>query len=146
MTLTRRMVLGAPLLALKSGGLKLGVMDGVLRSSSKPEAVGLAKSFGLEGLQVTIGKPDAQGRLPLENAELQAAFRAEAARHGVTLDATYLDILHVNCLKNDPLAREWVMRGIDITRALGARILHDSVLWEVRCRGQNGIGGGGVRV
>jgi len=123
MKISRRSMLSAPLFVARSGGLKLGVMDGVLRASSRPESVGLAKGFGLEGLQVTIGRPDAAGRLPLESPELQSQFRTEAKRHGVVLDATYLDVLHVNCLKNDALAREWIRRGIDITRALGAPIL-----------------------
>ena len=115
---------GAGALGARPMGLRIGVMDGVLRQSGKPAAVALAKSFGFKGLQVTIGRPAAgSGRLPLEDPELQAAYLAEARKHGVALDATYLDILHVNCLKNDALARQWVLRGIGITRALQARIL-----------------------
>jgi L-ribulose-5-phosphate 3-epimerase len=98
-------------------------MDGVLRQSGKPEAIGLARSFGLEGLQVTLGRPRAGGGLPLEDPELQARYLAESAKHNLPLDATYLDILHVNCLKDDPLARAWVLKGIEITRKLKARIL-----------------------
>ena len=113
----------APLLARRPAGLKIGVMDGVLKLSGKPEAVGMAKSFGLEGLQVTIGRPGESGRLPLDDAALQARFVEESKKHNLPLDATYLDVLHVNCLKNDKLAPEWVRRGIDITRNLNARIL-----------------------
>jgi len=114
----------APLLpAGKLAGLKIGVMDGVLRQSGKPAAVGLAKSFGLEGLQVTIGRAVQDGRLPLEDSELQNSYLAESARCGLPLNATYLDILHVNCLKDDPLAQQWVLKGIQITRNLKAGIL-----------------------
>jgi sugar phosphate isomerase/epimerase len=72
---------------------------------------------------VTIGRTVQDGRLPLEDAGLQARLLAESKKHGLPLDATYLDILHVNCLKNDPLAREWILKGIEITRRLNARIL-----------------------
>lgn len=102
--------------------LKIGVMDGVVGKAGDPDAVALAKSFGLAGLQVTLGQPK-NGVLPLEDAVLEARFAAESKRHGVPLDATYIDVLHVNCLKNDPLAAKWVARGIEITKRLNARIL-----------------------
>lgn len=115
--------LASPLLAAKPAGLRIGVMDGVLRLSGKPEAVGVAKSMGVEGLQVTLGRNTDGERLPLEDRALQAAYVAESKKHGLPLDATYIDILHVNCLKDDPLARKWVQRGIEITKNLNAGIL-----------------------
>ena len=113
----------AALPAVAPAGLKIGVMDGVLRRSSLPEAVALAKSFGLEGLQVTLGRKPGGDGLLLEDPGLQARFLAESEKHNLPLDATYLDILHVDCLKNGPRARQWVERGIDITRKLKAGIL-----------------------
>ena len=125
--LSRRSLLtgaaASALFARKPTGLKIGVMDGVLKLSMKPEAVALAKSLGCEGLQVTLGQSKDGGPLPLEDPELQARFVAESKKHKLPLDATYIDILHVNCLKNDPLARQWLLKGIDITRKLDARIL-----------------------
>ncbi|HVX67876.1 MAG TPA: sugar phosphate isomerase/epimerase family protein, partial [Bryobacteraceae bacterium] len=104
-------------------GLKLGVMDGVLGLSTKPEAVASARGFGLAALQVTLGRtPEGDGLL-LDDPALQSALRAEAKKHGLPLDATYIDILHTHCLKNDPKARDLVVRGIDVTRKLGAPIL-----------------------
>jgi sugar phosphate isomerase/epimerase len=113
----------AALPAREPSGLKIGVMDGVLRQSGKPQAVGLAKKFGFEGLQVTLGRPDRGGRLPLEDMELQWSFGAESKKHGLPIDSTYIDVLHVNCLKDDPLGRTWVLKGIDITKRLNAGIL-----------------------
>jgi len=113
-----------PLMARKPAGLKLGVMDGVVGESGRPKAVNIAKRLGLKGIQVTLGQPAKDPpELPLENVALQAAWRDTAAAQEVTLDATYIDVLHVNCLKNDKLAREWVARGIDITAKLKAPIL-----------------------
>ena len=115
--------LAVPLTAAKPKGLKIGVMDGVVRQSTKPEAIAEAKRFGFEGLQVTLGRATPDGRLPLEDAALQARFVAEAAKQRVPIDATYIDILHANCLKDDKLAQQWVLKGIDITKKLKARIL-----------------------
>jgi len=126
--ITRRIFLGAataaPLALPKTpSGLKIGVMDGVLRQSGKPEAVSTAKRFGLEALQVTLGRSQDGRTLPLEDPELQAQYIKASKTAGIPLSATYLDILHVNCLKNDPQARQWVKQGIEITRKLKARIL-----------------------
>jgi sugar phosphate isomerase/epimerase len=59
----------------------------------------------------------------LEDAALQRSWVEAARRAHVTLDATYIDILHVNCLKQDPKAAEFVSRGIAATKAIGAPIL-----------------------
>lgn len=115
--------LAQPLVAAKPEGLKIGVMDGVVRQSSSPEALAEARRFGLKGVQVTLGRPGQDGNLPLEDAALQARYLAEASKQRVPIVATYLDILHVNCLKNDKLARQWVLKGIDITKKLKAGIL-----------------------
>lgn len=125
--LTRRELLsgwaGLALATPPVPGLKLGVMDGIVKLASKPEAIAKARSFGFEGLQVTLGRPGSDNTLPLEEAALQARYLEESRKHKLPLDATYLDILHVHCLKNDPAARDWVARGIAVTRKLNAGIL-----------------------
>ena len=103
--------------------LRIGVMDGVLRLPSKPEAAAKAQSLGLMGVQVTLGQNADKSRLLLEDATLQRAWVEAAKRARVTLNATYIDILHVNCLKQDPKAAEFVSRGIATTKAIGAPIL-----------------------
>jgi sugar phosphate isomerase/epimerase len=115
--------MAAPLAARQPAGLKLGAMDGVLGRRTNPDAVALARQLGLEGLQVTLGQQKGGHRLPLADPELQARFLAESKKHQLPIDAAYLDILHEYCLKNDPLARKWILQGIDITRKLNARIL-----------------------
>jgi L-ribulose-5-phosphate 3-epimerase len=128
--LTRRAILqsGAAALcgaaAAKKSGLRIGVMDGCFKLPGKVEAVAQAADLGFDGLQITIGRPAAPGAtLPLANRGLQGAYRAASKRHKLPIDAAYLDILHVNCLKNDDVAKKWVADGIEITRNLNARIL-----------------------
>lgn len=104
-------------------GLSVGVMDTSLRLAGKLEAVALARELGFDGLQISIGRQAADGRLQLAAPDLQAQYVAEATKHKIALTSTYLDVLHVNCLKNDPLAQKWVRDGIEITRNLNTRIL-----------------------
>jgi len=110
------------LFAQKPTGLKIGTMDGVLKLSGKPESVRLAKQLGLAAVQVTLGRTSGES-LPLEDRGLQKAFTDASKEHNIPLDSTYLDMLHVNCLKNDSLASKWVEKGVDITRRIDAGIL-----------------------
>lgn len=98
-------------------------MDGVLGLASNPAAVAVAARLGIAGLQVTLGTSKKGGPLPMAVNETQDAFVAESKKHGVALVSTYLDVLHTHCLKNDSYAKERVLQGMEITRALGAKIL-----------------------
>jgi L-ribulose-5-phosphate 3-epimerase len=103
--------------------VRIGIMDGIVGRPCQPEAVAIAAKLGFQGVQITLGKPDASGRLTLANDALQEEFRREASELHIELPSTYLDVLHVNCLKNDPLALNWIDQGIKITKALGSPVL-----------------------
>jgi sugar phosphate isomerase/epimerase len=103
--------------------LKLGVMDLVAGRGSAPESVAKAKEAGFEGLQVTLGRSPDNSRMLLEDESLIRAFVAESKKHALPLCATYIDILHIYCLKIDPKAAAFVAKGIEITRKLKAGIL-----------------------
>ncbi|WP_321475212.1 sugar phosphate isomerase/epimerase [uncultured Paludibaculum sp.] len=115
--------LSAPLGAAGRARIKIGAMDGVLGKRSDPSAVEIASRLGVEGLQVTLGRVAADGHLVMANAALQGQFLANSKQYKVPLVATYIDILHVNCLKSDPEALKWGAEGIEITRRLDAKIL-----------------------
>jgi len=104
-------------------GLRIGVTDWNLRQTGRIEAVALAARLGFEGVEVSLGRKPVEDRLPLDNAELQERYLAEARQHGIALAGTCLDILHVNYLKSDPLGQKWVAAGIPITRKLNARVM-----------------------
>lgn len=130
MTLSRRVLFAAGfgpaaglLARLKLAKLRIGVTDWNLRMSGKVEAVAFAKSLGFEGLEVSLGRKPVDGKLPLDNAELQAQYRAASKQHGLPIASTCLDILHVNYLKNDKLGQKWLADAIPITRRLGTRVI-----------------------
>lgn len=111
------------LLAKHPAGLKIGTMDTVLKLAGKPEAVPLAKKLGLAAVQVTLGRSTDGKTLPLEDEALQKAWVSASRENGIPLDSTYIDQLHMDCLKNSPIAPEWVRKGIAITKNLHAPIL-----------------------
>ncbi len=101
---------------------RLGAVDATLGAPSRPDALEKAKELGLAGVQVTLGYTR-KGRFYLSDPELQAVYLEEARRRRVAIDATYLDALHLRCLKDDPQAREVVRQAIDLTRRLKAGVL-----------------------
>jgi len=124
MRVTRRALLAAPAAALARGkSLRIGVMDGVALAPSDPESVAVAARAGCEGIQVTLGRQTTAGHLVMAAPERQRAFLAASKIHRVPIVSTYIDILHVHCLKNDREALRWAAEGIDITRRLEAPIL-----------------------
>lgn len=123
---TRRMLLAsaaAPLLRGAGGRLRIGVTDWNLRLAGKPEAVELAARLGFEGVEVSLGRNAAGGRLPLDDAALQDRYLELTRRHGIAVAGVCLDILHVNYLKNDRLALKWISDGVPIARKLNARVM-----------------------
>jgi L-ribulose-5-phosphate 3-epimerase len=98
-------------------------MDTVLSLAGKPEALKIAKQLGLAAVQVTLGKSANGNTLPLQDAQLQQAYVNISRQQSIPIDSTYIDMLHVSCLKSDPNAPSWVSKGIEITKKLGAPIL-----------------------
>ena len=130
MTLSRRQFLltsavlaASPRTLFAQSGLKLGVTDWNLRQTGRISAVELAASIGFQGVEVSLGQKPVEGKLPLDNGDIQAQYLAAAAQHKIALAGTCLDILHVNYLKNDKLALKWIADGIPITQRLNARMM-----------------------
>lgn len=105
------------------GGLKIGVTDWNLRQTGKLEAIGLAGRLGFQGVQISLGRQVAQGKLPLDNPELISQYLQASKHYGVPLNGTCLDVLHVNYLKDDKLGQKWVADGIRLTKSLGAKVM-----------------------
>jgi L-ribulose-5-phosphate 3-epimerase len=107
----------------KKGSLKIGVTDWNLKQTGTLEAVGLAKSLGFDGVQVSLGRTPADGKLPLDDASVQARYLAASQKEDIAIDGTCLDILHVNYLKSDKLGQRWVADGVRATKGLKTKVL-----------------------
>lgn len=112
-----------PLFADMGNRLQIATMDTVLKLEGKPEALAMAKRLGLAAVQVTLGVSSDGKTLPLEGKQLQEEYLRASRQQNVPIDSTYIDMLHVSCLKSDPNAPKWVSKGIEITKNLRAPIL-----------------------
>ena len=104
-------------------GLRIGVTDWNLKLSGKIEALRLAKRVGFEGVEISLGRTPVDGKLALDNSELQKQYLTEASKLNIALAGTCLNILHVNYLKNDKLGQKWLGDGIPITKKLNAQVM-----------------------
>ncbi|HVN06647.1 MAG TPA: sugar phosphate isomerase/epimerase family protein [Bryobacteraceae bacterium] len=104
-------------------GPKIGVTDWNLELTGKVSAVELAARLHFDGVQVSLGQKPVSGKLPLDDASIQAQYLAAAKQHRIALDGTCLDILHIDHLKDNPRAQKWVADSIPITANLKAEVV-----------------------
>jgi L-ribulose-5-phosphate 3-epimerase len=114
----------APALAwARSRGVKVGVTDWNLRLAASIDALRLAKRIGFAGIQISLGRQPVGGKLPLSHSQTQLLYQAESMKLEMPINATCLDILHVNYLKSDKLGQQWVSEGIEATKALDVQVM-----------------------
>jgi L-ribulose-5-phosphate 3-epimerase len=109
--------------ARPAGALKIGVTDWNLQLTGDVAAVGLAAKLGFDGVQISLGRTPVNGKLPLDDAGIQTQYIAAAKEHGIPLDGTCLDILHVDHLKDNSRAQKWVADSIQITRNVHTKVI-----------------------
>ena len=107
----------------RNRSLHIGITDWNLNLSSKPDAIGVAKRLGFDGVQVSFGRVIVDGKMPLDNPELIARYVALSREHAIPIDGTCVDRLHDNALKDDKLAVKWLSDSIRLTHALGVTVL-----------------------
>jgi L-ribulose-5-phosphate 3-epimerase len=107
----------------KGRGIKVGVTDWNLKMASQIGALAMAKRIGFEGIQISLGRQPVDSKLPLSHSRTLLLYQAEAMKTDITINATCLDILHVNYLKSDKLAEQWISEGIEATKALDAQVM-----------------------
>jgi L-ribulose-5-phosphate 3-epimerase len=129
MRISRRTLLacgaGIPLASAwaRSRGFKVGVTDWNLHLTGKVEAVEAASRLRFDGVQVSLGRKLIEGKLPLDDTVVQQQYLTASKINKIPIDGTCLDILHVNCLKNDKLGAKWVADSIPITKKLGTQVI-----------------------
>jgi sugar phosphate isomerase/epimerase len=130
MDITRRAFLAAAggtclaaqgeLAKIKVRGLRIGVTDWNLNLTGKVEAFDLARKLGFQGVEVSLGRKLVNDKLPLDNPELIAAYRAAVKRTKIPIASVCLDTLHDHPLKSDPLGRKLLAEAIPIAGKLKA--------------------------
>jgi L-ribulose-5-phosphate 3-epimerase len=116
-------VAGMPLLMARDAPLKIGVTDWNLHLGASTDAVALAAKLGFAGVQLSFGRKLVDDKLPVDNPEIVAKYKALSKQYGIPIDGTCVDRLHDNGLKSDKLAPKWVSDSIRLTKQLNTRVL-----------------------
>jgi sugar phosphate isomerase/epimerase len=112
----------APLLAApEQRGFKIGACDWNLGRMADPSCFEIAKEIGLDGVQVSLGT--AANNMHLRRPQMQQAYLAASKKSGVEIASLAIGELNNIALKSEPVAAIWVLDSIEVTKALGAKVV-----------------------
>lgn len=111
----------AQLVAGAAGRFAIGACDWSIGMRGRVGALELARRFGIDGAQVSMGA--VENDLHLRRPEVQQAYREAAAGHGVRIAGIGLDVMNRVPYKSDPRTIGWVGDSIDVARALGVGVV-----------------------
>ena len=114
----------APTIKISAHGpfeVRVGVCDWTIGKTGDPAALALAGSLGLDGVQVSLAsKGDS---LALVAPALRRAYLEAAEKSGVAIASFAIGELNDVPLKSDPRAEKWLGEAIDITAAMGVKVI-----------------------
>jgi len=105
----------------RARGFKLGVCDWTIGKATDPASMEMAKRIGLDGVQVDFGGGGQD--LPLFSPDLQRRFLEASRQHGVEIASLAMGVLNNVPYKTDPRAEQWVAKAIDVSKAMGTRVI-----------------------
>lgn len=100
---------------------RIGACDWSIGRRGQLEALALGSTLGLDGVQVSMGSLDDD--LHLRRPDVQRAYMAAVAEHGISLGGVALDVMNRVPYKSDPRTIQWVVDGIDVAKALGVGVI-----------------------
>lgn len=104
-----------------AGRFNIGACDWSIGMRGKTGAMALARQFGIDGAQVSMGSVESD--LSLRQPDVQRAYRDAADVNGVRVAGIALDVMNQVPYKSDPRTEQWVSDSIDVARALNVRVV-----------------------
>lgn len=112
----------APLLAAQEKRrFKIGACDWSFGKPGDPAAFDLAKEIGLDGVQVSLGT--AANDMRLRRPDIQQQYKDAAKKAGLEIASLAIGEMNNVPYKSDPRTIEWVSDSIDVSQALGVRVV-----------------------
>lgn len=101
--------------------LKIGACDWSIGKSSDPASFALARTIGLQGVQVNLGNVD--NDLHLRRPEIQEKFMASSKAAGIPISSLAIAELNRVPYKSDARTDQWVSDAIDVAVACEAKVI-----------------------
>lgn len=100
---------------------RIGACDWSIGKQSDVSALALAKTLGLDGVQVSLGT--VQNNMHLRKKAVRKAYLQAASANGVYISSLAIGELNNVPYKSEPETEEWVDLSIDVAKAMGCRVV-----------------------
>ena len=100
---------------------KIGACDWSIGRGGQLSALELAKQIGLDGVQVSFGKPG--GEFDLRNEEIRRLYEQAAEKHGVEIASLAMGVLNSVPYSSDRDAERWVEECVEVMPKLRQKIV-----------------------
>ncbi|HEY9525743.1 MAG TPA: sugar phosphate isomerase/epimerase family protein, partial [Anaerolineales bacterium] len=101
--------------------LRIGACDWSIGKSSDLGAFAVAKTIGLEGIQVNLGSES--DNMHLRQSDLQRAYLDESEKTGIKIASLAIGELNRVPYKSDVRTEEWVWDAVDVARNLNVSVI-----------------------
>lgn len=100
---------------------KIGACDWSIRNRGDVAAMKMAQDIGLDGVEVSFGRPGDE--YDLRSPENREKYLAEAKKHGVEICSLAMGILNQIPYATSPEAEQWVLDCIDVMPKLNQKVV-----------------------
>ncbi|HWK57451.1 MAG TPA: sugar phosphate isomerase/epimerase family protein [Parapedobacter sp.] len=100
---------------------RISVCDWSISKQSEVSALALAKTLGLDGVQVSLGT--VQNNMHLREKAVRKAYLQAASANGVDISSLAIGELNNVPYKSEPETEEWVDLSIDVANAMGCGVV-----------------------
>lgn len=99
----------------------IGACDWSIHSRGDIAALKMAKDIGLDGVEVSFGRPG--DKYDLRKSKNREKYQAETKEHGVEICSLAMGILNQVPFSTSPEAEQWVMDCIDVMPKLDQKVV-----------------------
>lgn len=103
------------------GPFRIGACDWSIGRRGRVDALALAGEIGLDGVQVSFGRPGAEH--DLREAEARERYEAASERHGVAIASLAMGVLNEVPYASSEDAERWVAECIEVMPKMGQGIV-----------------------
>jgi sugar phosphate isomerase/epimerase len=101
--------------------IRIGACDWSLGKSSDPGSFEVAKTIGLEGVQLNLGSES--NNMHLRQPAVQQSFKEASKKAGVAIASLAIAELNKVPYKSEPKTEQWVSDSLDVAKALDVNVI-----------------------
>ncbi|MGC8739589.1 MAG: sugar phosphate isomerase/epimerase family protein [Candidatus Hydrogenedens sp.] len=102
-----------------------------------PSALDLAKQIGLNGIEISAGKPD--DKIAIANSELKEQYKLKMQETGIVIPSIAMALLNDAPLASEPRTINWILDTIDSAKELNAKVILLAFFCNGDLKDKNGL-------